>query len=348
MKSVRAWLMQYALQIVVLAIVIVTMYSLYPKFQVESSIERLVPLGVIAAGLAVTMIAGEFDLSIASMAALSGALTVQLSDHGPGLIVSLLIAIAACTLLGMLQGWAIATLRINSLVFTVGTLVLIRGMTWLVCGGLAISVNDFAASDIFNNKFLSLSPLSISALCVLVALGTFLARTRWGRELYALGSSRQEAVAAGVSYRLGMVIAFGISAACGAVGGGLTSALSGSAAPDGLESMLVLGIAAALVGGVSIAGGRGTIVNVFLGFAIISVMSAGLAGMGAKAYVAQFYTGILLLTIVLAEYFIAQLAEHRNRSRMKHIARAEGRDHIDLTDSEARVGPRVAATPSNR
>ena len=318
MSSVGAWFTRYALQLVVLAIVIASMYVLYPAFRVESSIERLIPLGVIAAGLAVTMIAGEFDLSIASMAALAGAITVVLADQG--LIVSLLIAIAACTLLGMLQGWAIATLGINSLVFTVGTLVLIRGLTWLVCGGLAISISDFGASDIFATRFGSLSPLSITALCILIALGVFLSRTRWGRELYALGSARQEAIAAGVPYRRGMVIAFGISAACGAVGGGMTSAVSGSAAPNALESMLVLGIAAALVGGVSIAGGRGTMVNVFLGFAIISTLSAGLAGMGAKAYVAQLITGIFLLGIVLAEYFIDRLGERGNRIRMKQLA----------------------------
>jgi ribose transport system permease protein len=318
MSAVRSWFTQYALQLVVLAIVIVSMYVLYPAFRVESSIERLIPLGVIAAGLAVTMIAGEFDLSIASMAALAGALTVVLS--GNGLIVSLLIAITICTLVGMLQGWAIATLGINSLVFTVGTLVLLRGLTWLVCDGLAISIEDITASDVFYSRILFLSPGSFTAVCILVGLGIFLSRTRWGRELYALGSARQEAIAAGVRYRRGMVVAFGISAACGAVGGGLTSALSGSAAPNALESMLVLGIAAALVGGVSIAGGRGTMVNVFLGFAIISVLSAGLAGMGSKAFVAQFFTGIFLLAIVLAEYVLARVRERGDRRRSQQFA----------------------------
>jgi len=318
MSSVSAWFTRYALQLVVLVIVIVSTYALYPEFRVEASIERLIPLGVIAAGLAVTMIAGEFDLSIASMAALAGALTVSLSELG--LIVSLLIAIALCTLLGMLQGWLIAILGINSLVFTIGTLVLIRGLVWLVCDGLAISIDDIGASDVFYSKLLGLSPLAITALLILIVLGVFLSRTRWGRELYALGSARQEAIAAGVRYRRGMVIVFGISAGCGAVGGGLTSALSGSAAPNGLESMLVLGIAAALVGGISISGGRGTMVHVFLGFAIISVLSSGLSGMGAKAYVAQLLTGVFLLGIVLAEYFIDRVGEHRDQNRMKQLA----------------------------
>lgn len=313
MRPVSDWFKRYALQLVVLAIVIVAMYLLYPNFRVEASIERLIPLGVIAAGLAVTMIAGEFDLSIASMAAFAGALTIALS--GIGLVLAVVVAIIACTLLGMLQGWAIAKLGINSLVFTVGTLVLLRGLTWLVCGGLSISVEDFTASDIFLGRFLFLSPLSGTGLVILIGLGIFLARTRWGRELYALGSSRNEAITAGVRHKRGMIIAFGISAGCGAVGGSLSSGLAGSASPNAFESMLVTGIAAALVGGIGIAGGRGTMVNVFLGFAIISVLSSGLAGMGTKAFVAQLFIGIFLLLIVLAEYFIGLAAERNRRKR---------------------------------
>lgn len=311
MRSIVAWLRRYQLQLGVLAAVLIAVYVLYPSFRVEASIERLIPLGVIAAGLAVTMIAGELDLSIASMAALAGALTVVLS--GIGLVPALLIAIVACTALGVLQGWAIAKLGINSLVFTIGTLILIRGMTWLVCGGLSISIEDFTASDLFRDRLLVFSLPTIIGVLVLIGLGVFLSRARWGRELYALGSSRQEAVAAGVPYKRNMMVAFGISAGCGALGGALTSAASGSAAPSAHESMLIIGLAAVLVGGVSLAGGRGTMVNVFLGFAIIAILSAGLAGMGSKAFVAQLFTGVFLLAVVLAEYAIGQVSQRRRR-----------------------------------
>lgn len=315
MRTVVPWLRRYQLQLVVLAAVILTMYLLYPAFRVEASLERVIPLGVVAAGIAVTMIAGELDLSIASMAAFAGALTVVLS--GIGLIPAVLIAIGVCVVLGMLQGWAIAQLGINSLVFTIGTLILIRGLTWLVSGGLSISVTDFTASDVFRARFLIFTPLSLTGLLLLVALGVFLGRARWGRELYALGSARQEAVAAGVPYRRSMIVAFGISAGCGAVGGALTSAAAGSAAPAAFDSMLIMGLAAVLVGGVSLAGGRGTMINVFLGFAIIAILSAGLAGMGSKAFVAQLFTGVFLLLVVLADYLITTVTQRRGRKRQQ-------------------------------
>jgi ribose transport system permease protein len=313
MSAVLSWLRRYQLQLVVLALVILAIYLLYPAFRVEASLERVIPLGIIAAGIAVTMIAGELDLSIASMAAFAGALTVVLS--GIGLLPALLIAVVVCTLLGMLQGWAIAKLGINSLVFTIGTLILFRGLTWLVSGGLSISVEDFTASDGFRTKLLFLTPISIVGIIVLIIIGIFLARARWGRELYALGSSRQEAIAAGVPYRRSMVVAFGISAGCGALGGALSSAASGSAAPSAFDTMLILGLAAVLVGGVSLAGGRGTIINVVLGFAIIAILSSGLAGMGAKGFVAQLFTGVFLLLVVLAEYFIGAIGQRRRQQR---------------------------------
>jgi ribose transport system permease protein len=319
MKPVGIWFRRYLLQFILLVIVIAVIYALYPNFRVDATIERIIPLGVIAAGLAVTMIAGEFDLSIASMAAFSGAVAVFLSPLG--LVVSVIIAIIVGIGLGMLQGWAIAKLGINSLVFTVGTLILLRGMTWLVTGGLAIRVGDITQTDVFALDLLFVTPLSIIGILILVGLGIFLSRTRWGRELYALGGARQEAIAAGVRYKRGMIVAFGISGGCGAVAGALVSARGGSAAPDALGVMLILALGVVLVGGISLAGGRGSMVNVALGFAIIAVLSAGLAGMGAKAFVSELFIGVLLLIVLMAEFFIRFIGERSRRGKLRRLAR---------------------------
>jgi ribose transport system permease protein len=318
MKPVGIWFRRYLLQFILLVIVIAVIYALYPNFRVDATIERIIPLGVIAAGLAVTMIAGEFDLSIASMAAFSGAVAVFLSPLG--LVVSVIIAIIVGIGLGMLQGWAIAKLGINSLVFTVGTLILLRGMTWLVTGGLAIRVGDITQTDVFALDLLFVTPLSIIGILILVGLGIFLSRTRWGRELYALGGARQEAIAAGVRYKRGMIVAFGISGGCGAVAGALVSARGGSAAPDALGVMLILALGVVLVGGISLAGGRGSMVNVALGFAIIAVLSAGLAGMGAKAFVSELFIGVLLLIVLMAEFLIRFIGERSRRAKLRRLA----------------------------
>lgn len=322
MKAVGTWFKGYLLQFIVLIIVLVTMYVMYPGFHVESSIERIMPLGVVAAGLAVSMIAGEFDLSIASMAAFAGALTIWLSPMG--LIPALIVAVIVGAVLGALQGWAIARLGISSLVFTIGTLILFRGLTWVVTNGVSIRVSDVKATDVFRVDILKyLSPLSVTGIVIFILLGIFLAYTRWGREIYALGGARNEAIAAGVRYKRGMAVAFGISGGLGAVGGGMTSALGGSASPTAFGSLLLGALAVVLVGGISLAGGRGTMVNVFLGFAIIAILSAGLAGMGAKAFVAELFTGVLLLVVLLFDYLIRALSERDRKSRLRKFATAD-------------------------
>lgn len=322
MRAIGTWFKGYLLQFIVLVIVLASMYAFYPKFHVESSIERIIPLGVVAAGLAVTMIAGEFDLSIASMAAFSGALTIVLSPIG--LIPALIIAIIVGTALGALQGWAIAKLGISSLVFTIGTLILFRGLTWVVTNGVSVRVADVTATDVFRvDIFEFLSPLSLTGIIIFVLLGLFLAYTRWGREIYALGGARNEAIAAGVRYKRGMIVAFGISGGLGAVGGGMTSALGGSASPTAFGSLLLGALAVVLVGGISLAGGRGTMVNVFLGFAIIAILSAGLAGMGAKAFVAELFTGVLLLVVLLFDYIIRVVGENDRKKKLRKIATSE-------------------------
>lgn len=321
MRAIGTWFKGYLLQFIVLVIVLASVYATYPRFHVESSIERIMPLGVVAAGLAVTMIAGEFDLSIASMAAFSGALTIVLSPIG--LVPALIISIIVGTALGALQGWAIAKLGINSLVFTIGTLILFRGLTWVVTNGVSVRVSDVTATDVFRQKIGFLTPLSLTGIIIFVALGIFLAYTRWGREIYALGGARNEAIAAGVRYKRGMVVAFAISGGLGAVAGGMTSALGGSASPTAFGSLLLGALAVVLVGGISLAGGRGTMVNVFLGFAIIAILSAGLSAMGAKAFVAELFTGVLLLVVLVFDYLIGAIAENDRKKKLRKIATSE-------------------------
>lgn len=324
MNAAKEFFLKYSLQIVVLLLVVGIMVMVSPGFRGEaalfSSLERLIPLGVIAAGLAVTMIAGEFDLSVASMAAFAGAVAVQLG--GLGLIASILIATVVGVLLGSLQGWVIARLGISSLVFTVGTLILLRGATWLATDGVPVTLTDYKLSDALMVRIWVFTPLSLTTIAVLAVLGIFLSRTRWGREISSIGGARQEAVASGVKLRSRLVLAFAISGGCGALAGALSSFRGGSATPDGLANMLLLALAAVLIGGVSLTGGRGGMINVAFGIAITAVLAAGMSSIGVKAFVTELFTGVLLLVVILLEFAISKAVAYRAslQRRRPHLA----------------------------
>jgi ribose/xylose/arabinose/galactoside ABC-type transport system permease subunit len=300
----------YLLPGAVLALTWIIISSVTPSFRGEASIfsvlEGFSLVGLVALGLAVTIIAGEFDLSVGSMAALAAVITVLSSPAG--LIGSIAIATAAGVLFGALQGALIGRLGINSLVFTIGTLILLRGLTYIYSGHAPIMIENIEITDPLLNRYWVFSISSVTALTVFVLIGLFLTFTRWGREIFAIGGARNEAIAAGVPRVRPIAISFAISAGCASLAGALAASRGGSAAPQNYDDLLLTGCAATLLGGISLYGGRGSVLNVALGVAILSVVGAGLAARGTSASLVQLVTGALLLTVIAVEFIAGRLA----------------------------------------
>lgn len=307
----------YLLPVLVLVATWVIIASTTDTFRGEASVfsvlEGFPLLGLVALGLAITIIAGELDLSVGSMAALAGVVAVKTSSVG--LVGALLIATAMGAAIGALQGGIIARLGINSLVLTVGTLILLRGVTYLASDNRPSQLTDFTVSDPLLERYGIFSASSITALVVFGVLGLFLAYTRYGREIYAIGGARDEARAAGVPRLRPMVVTFALSGACAALAGGLASLKGGSAAPQNYADLLLAGAAAALLGGISLYGGRGTVLNVALGVAVLSAVSAGLAARGSDASVTQLVTGALLISVVAIEFTATRLGRRAKLRR---------------------------------
>ena len=185
-------------------------------------------LGLLALGIGVTMIAGELDLSIAPMAALMGIVAVK--AEAVGLFGALAVATAAGLALGATQGYAIARLRIHSVVFTIGTLILFRGVA-LLFGDQPILVSDPLMGDPLLNRTGVLSGSIGIALGVFILVGLALAFVKPGREIYAVGGDRLEAGAAGVNVGRSVTFVFAISGACAALAGAIAAYKGGSADP---------------------------------------------------------------------------------------------------------------------
>jgi len=293
----------------VLLITWIVIATITPSFRGAGSVYAVLegfPLvGLVALGLAVTIIAGELDLSVGSMAALAAAIAVLTSPAG--LVGSVLIATLVGTALGALQGTLIGQLRINSLVFTIGTLILLRGLTYISTGNAPIMIQNIEMTDPLLDRYWIFSISSIVALTVFMLVGLFLSYTRWGREIFAIGGARNEAIAAGVPRVRPLTSSFAISAGCASLAGALAATRGGSAAPQNYADLLLSGAAAALLGGISLYGGRGTVFNVALGVAVLTVVATGLAARGSAASLVQLVTGALLLTMIAIEFLAGRL-----------------------------------------
>ncbi len=302
-------LRSYLMPLAVLAVTWIVISAMTPSFRGEASIfsvlEGFSLVGLIALGLAVTIIAGEFDLSVGSMAALAAVIAV-LTSH-LGLAGSMAIATAFGIVFGAIQGALIGRLGINSLVFTIGTLILLRGLTYMLSGHEPIMIDNIEITDPLIERYWIFSFSSICALAVFALAGLFLTFTRWGREIFAIGGARNEAVAAGVPKVRTIAIAFAISGGCAALAGSLAAMRGGSAAPQNYDDLLLTGCAATLLGGISLYGGRGSVFNVALGVAILSVVVSGLAARGTSASLVQLVTGALLLAVIAGEFLAGRL-----------------------------------------
>lgn len=320
-------------QVATLVLLSVVLAAAIPGFSgvpaVYGVLEGLPLVGIAAIGLAVTMIAGELDLSIGSMAALCGIVAVHASDAG--LVPALLAGTATGAVLGGVQGWMIARLRISSLVLTVGTLIVFQGAALMITGGRTIGVSVLETTDPLLLQWGVLSPSSVVAIVVIFAVGVFLARTRWGREIYAIGGARDEAVAAGVPVRPSLVLAFGLSGACAALAGSLACLQGGSADPNGFSTLLLGAASAALIGGISLYGGRGGAVNVALGALILAVVSAAATAAAAPLFVTGLSTGALLLAVISVDSLLGRTLSAR---RLRRI-REERRERFEPATHEA-------------
>jgi ribose transport system permease protein len=257
--------------------------------------------GLVALGLGVTMIAGELDLSVGSMAAVAGIIAVYLS--GWGVFPCLAVAVVAGAAFGAVQGAAIAKLRINSLVFTIGTLIALRGVAFVISHehSVVVNLNDLSLSDAVTRKLWIFSPLSLTAIAAFVVVGLLMAFAKQGREIYAIGGGRNEALGAGVASFTPIVLAFTLSAGLASLAGGLASLQSAAAQPGAFDSLLLGGVTAALVGGISLYGGRGTIAGIAVGVLTLRFLVTGISSRGAPFYVESLATGGLLLAVLVVE-----------------------------------------------
>lgn len=296
---------------------------------IYSALDSAALVGLVAAGVSVTMLAGELDLSVASVATCGGIIAIQMIDHG---IVVAVVAATVCGMaFGLVQGFLIAKLRINSLVFTIGTLIAMRGVGYKLSNEMPVSlpIAQLDISTSISQRLGVFSPFSLVMLFSFAVLGFLLAYTKSGRELYAFGGGREESKAAGISQTRPVVLAFTASASLAGLAGALSCLRSGSANPVSNSDLLVSAVTAALIGGVSLYGGRGTAAGVFLGVMTLQFLLSGLALQGAPSWASNVASGCLLLGFLVIDLF----SEH---------------SALVQTLSRWRAGLQPQATPSDR
>ena len=301
----RAWMTWEVLLLAMLMSLLVTGWTTSDVFGQGSTftliITNIMEKALMALPMTLIIISGEIDLSVASTLGLASAVMGKSWAAGWPLWACIVIAILVGAACGLLNGVLVTRLGLPSLVVTLGTLALYRGLAYVVLGSQAVS--DFPggfASFGFKSIPGTRIPWSLLVFVpLLVLMLVFLHRTWLGRQLYAAGSNAEAARFAAVrvdQLKLGLFVTSGVVAAIAGVL--FTARVSSSRADNALGFELDV-VAAVLLGGVSIFGGRGTLIGVVLSLAVIGTLRQVLALNSSNAELQSIAIGSLLIFSVL-------------------------------------------------
>lgn len=254
--------------------------------------------GIIAIGLTIVLISGGLDLSIAAVAAVAGMMAAMLIDAGMNGIPAGLIALAAAMVLGAVNGSVIVRLRINPIIATLATLLLFRGMAYVVSGGdnIVIGVNTWAYLG--RGTFLGV-PVALLVMLGIMAAGIlFMRYSVLGNYLYAIGGNSEACRNVGMKVdriRFGTYMA---TAVLSGLAGIILMSQGGTAQPAALNGAELDIFTSVLLGGVALTGGRGSLFGTLLGLFIVGVITNGFILIGLQIYWQDVARGVILILAV--------------------------------------------------
>ena len=314
----RALLNQSAL-VVFVAMLVVSLF-LTDRFLTVDNITNIlrqsVPLGIVSLGLLFVILTGGIDLSVGSTLGLCGVVAGALmqgvvieafgSAYYPSVWVVVLLTCALGAFVGAVNGVLIAYFKVPAFVATLGVLYVARGVALLMTNGLTYNDLDGKAelgNTGFNwlgfNTFFNV-PIGVVVLAAVAIIATVLLnRTALGRWIYSTGGNARAAELSGVPVKYTTITVYVLSGVCAAIAGLVLSSQLTSAGPTAGVTYELTAIAAVVVGGAALTGGRGNVRGTLLGAFVIGFLSDGLVIIGVSAYWQTVFTGAVIVLAVL-------------------------------------------------
>lgn len=261
---------------------------------------------VVASGMTIVMVMGDFDLSVGSMATLAGVVAAVLFTWGQPIWVAVSAALAIGLLGGVFNGVMVSLFGILPFVATLATLTMFSGLAFIISGGKTISgraipeaFGAFAREGVVLGD-ITLPNLSIVAVVVLAITWVLLEQTTFGRRLYAIGGNIEAAHLSGVRVKRLKIAAFALTGLTAAGGGLLYASRVASANPTQGSGLMLNAIAAVFLGMTMSPQGEPRLLGTLLGVLILAVLDNGLTQLSVDSYVRQVLVGGIILIAVAA------------------------------------------------
>ena len=266
-------------------------------------------VGMVAIGHTYLIIAKQNDLSPGSLAALSGVVVALLLQAGLPIPVAILITLCVGAVVGLFNSWMVNFIKIEAFIATLVTQMIVRGAAYIICDGKPVSISNQAFNNIGKVRLIGI-PVSVWVMIIcLVIFGFILAKTRFGRSVYAIGGSTEAARLAGLNPKRIITTCFIMIGVLTSLGGIIFAARMNAGQPAANVNLEFDAITAVVLGGVSFAGGVGDMGGTVLGILLIQSFNTGLTMVNVSSFWQYVARGALLLCALTSDFSRKQRRE---------------------------------------
>jgi erythritol transport system permease protein len=326
--SARLVLLLFRARAILVLVVLLALFSaLAPAFLTANNLsilsKHVAISAILAIGMTFVILAGGIDLSVGSVAGLGGmvagyVLTQGISlggaTHYPSVLVAALCAIAVCLVVGALNGWLVARAGVAPFIATLGTLYIARGAALLLSNGKTFPnlagqpVRGNTGLPALGQSFLLHLPTPVWIMFALFGIAAGVAaRTPFGRHVYAIGGNERASRLAGIRVERVKLITYIFSTFCAAIVGLIIASQLEAAHPATGESFELNAIAAVVLGGTSLMGGRGSVTGSLIGAIVIGVLADGLVMLGVSEFWQIVVKGVVIVMAVAVDQLQSRL-----------------------------------------
>lgn len=258
-------------------------------------------MGVTAVGMSFALLSGSFDLSVSSVMALTGMVIAGTIPDNGSPIPAILLGISVGVVCGLVNSLLITKVKINPLIATLGTMSIIRGIAYLSTNGTSIMIKNSGFKVLGRGYILGI-PVSVIIMIMFFIIGwVILTKTPFGRKVYSIGGNSTASYLAGINVsriRFAIFVIVGITAS---VSGILVTAQTGAGIPQAAQGLELDIVAAVILGGTSLSGGKGSIVGTFFGVLILATLANGLVLMNVPSFWQMVAKGAALILAVVVD-----------------------------------------------
>ncbi|MFC7584628.1 ABC transporter permease [Nonomuraea antimicrobica] len=296
-RDITAEAISAAVIVLLVVVAATTSDTFLTPVNLTNLLKQMVTTGLLAFGMLVVILTGGIDLSVGSVVAFSGILAAGLSAGLP-IPVAMVVGVAAGIAFGLVNGTLVARFGLAPFVVTLASLTTIRGLAF-VYSEVPVTPSDPAFLSLGSAMLGPIPLITVIMAVVFAAGGVFLSRTPAGRSIIAIGGNAETVRLAGINVRKHVILAYAISGACAGLAGVVLASRVGIAQPSVGVAFELDAIAACVIGGASLAGGRGSVRATFGGVLVLVLINNLLNLYGVQSFWQQVLKGLIIIVVIL-------------------------------------------------